>query len=62
MSALIPAGLEKLPNLPAYDGLTDPDDHINNFNARRKDEYWIVCRDEELNVEVGGGRGYIAVV
>ncbi|KAK2399440.1 hypothetical protein QL285_049252 [Trifolium repens] len=33
MRAPIPAGLEKLPNLPSYDGLTDPDYHVNNFNA-----------------------------
>ncbi|KAK2397422.1 hypothetical protein QL285_058998 [Trifolium repens] len=33
MRAPIPAALERLPNLPSYDGLTDPDDHINNFNT-----------------------------
>ncbi|KAK2437304.1 hypothetical protein QL285_022212 [Trifolium repens] len=33
MRAPIPAALERLPNLPSYDGLTDPDDHVNNFNT-----------------------------
>ncbi|KAK2403502.1 hypothetical protein QL285_052932 [Trifolium repens] len=33
MRAPIPAALERLPNLPSYDGLTDPDDHIKNFNT-----------------------------
>ncbi|KAK2397452.1 hypothetical protein QL285_059022 [Trifolium repens] len=33
MRAPIPSALERLPNLPSYDGLTDPDDHINNFNT-----------------------------
>ncbi|KAK2416133.1 hypothetical protein QL285_038556 [Trifolium repens] len=33
MKAPIPAALERLPNLPSYDGLTDPDDHVNNFNT-----------------------------
>jgi hypothetical protein len=43
----IPAGLERLPNLPAYDGLTDPDDHVNNFNVIlnfRKTSGAIRCR------------------
>ncbi|CAJ2638239.1 unnamed protein product [Trifolium pratense] len=29
----IPKGFERPPTLPAYDGLTDPDDHIANVNA-----------------------------
>ncbi|KAK2435525.1 hypothetical protein QL285_020578 [Trifolium repens] len=33
MRVPIPAALERLPNLPSYDGLSDPDDHINNFNT-----------------------------
>jgi hypothetical protein len=33
MKAAVPPALERLPALPSYDGLTDPDDHINNFNA-----------------------------
>jgi hypothetical protein len=47
MRAPIPPGLDKLPNLPSYDGLTDPDDHINNFNAIanfRKTSGAIRCR------------------
>lgn len=47
MRAAIPAALERLPNLPSYDGLTDPDDHINNFNAIlnfRKTSGAIRCR------------------
>jgi hypothetical protein len=47
MRAPIPAGLERFPNLPAYDGLTNPDDHVNNFNAIlnfRKTSGAIRCR------------------
>jgi hypothetical protein len=47
MRAPIPTTLERLPNLPAYDGLTDPDDHVNNFNAIlnfRKTSGAIRCR------------------
>ncbi|CAJ2665348.1 unnamed protein product [Trifolium pratense] len=29
----VPKGFERPPTLPAYDGLTDPDDHIANVNA-----------------------------
>jgi hypothetical protein len=47
MRAPIPATLEKLPNLPSYDGLTDPNDHVDNFNAIlnfRKTSKAIRCR------------------
>ncbi|PNX64686.1 hypothetical protein L195_g062238, partial [Trifolium pratense] len=33
LKAPIPKGFERPPTLPAYDGLTDPDDHIANVNA-----------------------------
>ncbi|KAK2445077.1 hypothetical protein QL285_016049 [Trifolium repens] len=47
MRAPIPAALERLPNIPSYNGLTDPDDHINNFNTIlnfRKTSGAIRCR------------------
>ncbi|KAK2366720.1 hypothetical protein QL285_080069 [Trifolium repens] len=47
MRAPIPTELEMLPNLPSYDGLTDPDGHINNFNTIlnfRKTSGAIRCR------------------
>ncbi|CAJ2644877.1 unnamed protein product [Trifolium pratense] len=33
LRAPIPKGFERPPALPAYDGLTDPDDHIASINA-----------------------------
>ncbi|KAK2407999.1 L-type lectin-domain containing receptor kinase IX.1 [Trifolium repens] len=37
MRAPIPAALERLPNLPSYDGLTDPDDHVQALPHNTKE-------------------------
>jgi hypothetical protein len=64
MRAAIPAALERLPNLPSYDGLTDPDDHINNFNAIlnfRKTSGAIRCRLFPTTLRKGALTWYISL-